>query len=177
MLKKYIFLVLILVSPLFGIFGESIENEMVEAGFQVFSEKVSSIDFTLENLDGKKISLKDFRGKAVMLNFWATWCPPCRREMPSMEKLYSKIDKTKIDIVAVNIQESKSTVSEFIRKNKYTFPVLADEEGKAASIYQIRSIPTTFIIDKKGYVRAQFIGTREWDEKEITDIFNKLASE
>ena len=178
MLKKSTFLILFLISvSVFTLSAETIETEMLNAGFNVFKEKVSSIDFSLENLEGSKVNLKDFRGKVVMLNFWATWCPPCRREMPSMEKLYSRIDRNKIDIAAVNIQEKKETVSDFVSQNNYTFPVLIDEEGKAASIYQIRSIPTTFIVDKAGYIRAQFIGTREWNEKDIISIFNRLAAE
>ena len=175
--RSRIFIVILLFFSLFAVSAQTIEEEMIKSGFSVFKEKVSLIDFTLPDLDGNNISLKDYRGKVVMLNFWATWCPPCRREMPSMEKLYNIIDKDKIDIAAVNIQEKKKTVSDFIAKNNYSFPVLVDEEGKAASIYQIRSIPTTFIIDKKGYLRAMITGSIEWDEKEIVSIFNKLAEE
>ena len=175
--KSRVFIIIIFFVSLLSVSGQTLEDEMRSAGFGIFNENVSSIDFTLQDLDGNKVSLKDYRGKALMLNFWATWCPPCRREMPSMEKLYSIIDKDKIDILAVNIQEKKNTVSDFISKNNYTFPVLVDEEGKAASIYQIRSIPTTFIIDKKGYLRAMLTGSREWDEKDIISIFSKLAEE
>ena len=178
MLKRSsIFIVVLFLLSLSAVYGQTVEEDMIKSGLSVFKDKVSLIDFTLPDLNGNMTSLKDYRGKVVMLNFWATWCPPCRREMPSMENLYKIIDKNKIDIAAVNIQEKKKTVSDFVSKNNYTFPVLVDEEGKAASIYQIRSIPTTFIIDKKGYIRAMITGSIEWDEKEIISIFNKLAEE
>ncbi len=178
MLKKSaFFIIMIFFIAVLSASGETLEKDMEKAGFFVFTEKVSSIDFQLETLKGEKASLSDYRGKVVMLNFWATWCPPCRREMPSMEELYRRIDKEKIDILAVNIQEPEKTVSEYINRSSYTFPVLLDEKAEAASIYQIRSIPTTFIVDKKGYIRAQFTGSREWDEKDILEIFNRLAAE
>ena len=175
--KTALFILFILFASGFRLFGETLDKELQNEGFSVFKDKTSSVNFTLEDLNGKKVSLSDYKGKAVMLNFWATWCPPCRREMPSMEKLYSKINKAGFEILAVNIQEDKKTVSDFVSKNKYTFPVLLDTEAEAASIYQIRTIPTTFLVDKKGYLRAVFNGSREWDEKNILDLFKKLAAE
>lgn len=178
MLKKitvFIFLIFITAGITFA--AESVTDELEKAGFAVFREKVSSIDFTLKNTEGKKVSLKDYRGKTVMLNFWATWCPPCRSEMPSMEKLSKIMDKKSFEILAVNIQEKKHVVVNFLEKNNYTFPVVLDVNAEAATIYQVRSIPTTYIIDKEGYITAAFAGAKEWDETKVVTLLKKLASE
>lgn len=115
-------------------------------------------DFTLTNLKGEKVKLSDFRGKPVFLNFWATWCPPCRAEMPLIQKLHQQ---KKIQVLTVNIQEDQQTIEKFLKKNHYTFPVLLDKQGKVANQYWIQGIPTTFIIDRQGIIQAVWIGALE----------------
>lgn len=132
-----------------------------------------AIDFSLPDLSGKTVKLSDFKGKTVFLNFFATWCPPCRQEMPSMQKLYDKLkglpagrqDK-KFEMVAVSIdQAGVSAVKPFIEKGGYTFKVLLDPRGVAAEKYQIMSIPTTFIIGADGKILKKEIGSRNWAEE------------
>lgn len=118
-----------------------------------------AIDFTLEDLDGNKVSLSDYKGKKnVFVNFWATWCPPCRQEMPEIEKIYQEYKNKDLVILAVDIGEDKNTVSKFINENKYNFKVLLDSDGSVAKAYNTTSIPVSYFIDKNGNIKAKRIG-------------------
>lgn len=113
-------------------------------------------DFELETLSGEKANLSDFRGKPVFLNFWASWCAPCKEEMPDMQKFYDKY-KDKVEIVAVNLtgkETNENDAIRFVEEYPYTFPVLLDRELKAGSLYSVVAIPTTYFIDSKGVVAA-----------------------
>lgn len=115
-------------------------------------------DFTLYRLDdGSEVSLSDLKGKRVFLNFWATWCPPCRVEMPYIQAVYEEKDDDVV-FLAINLGESEGRVKSFMEENGYTFPVLMDPTGQAASLYLIRAIPTSFVIDADGIVRGRHIG-------------------
>jgi thiol-disulfide isomerase/thioredoxin len=109
-------------------------------------------DFTLEDLQGNKVTLSELKGKKVYLNFWATWCPPCKQEMPDIEKLYQETKDSDLVILAIDIGEDKKTVHDFIAKNNYNFTVLLDTEGTAAQLYQITGIPTSYFVDTEGYL-------------------------
>ena len=114
--------------------------------------KTKAIDFKLKTLDGKEFSLSDLKGKKVFLNFWATWCPPCKAEMPEIEKLYQETKDSDLVIVAVEIGEPLSTVKSFIDSNNYSFKVLLDSNQSVASKYNIASIPTSYFIDVQGNI-------------------------
>ncbi len=114
--------------------------------------------FTLQNLSGQKVSLEDFKGKKVFLNFWATWCPPCVAEMPDIQKLYEETKDKDIVFLGVNIGEGRETASTFTRKNGINFPILLDDTTAISLKYNVRSIPTTFIIDEKGNITSSYIG-------------------
>ncbi|MGH4139511.1 TlpA family protein disulfide reductase [Clostridium sp.] len=116
------------------------------------NDKIPALDFKLKDLDGKEVSLSDFKGKKVFLNFWASWCPPCKGEMPDIEKLYIETKDTDLVILAVNLGENNSTAKSFMEKNKYNFTVLLDSDQSIASQYNIGGIPTTFFIDKEGNI-------------------------
>lgn len=109
-------------------------------------------DFTLETLDGEKARLSDFRGKPVFVNFWATWCPPCRAEMPDMQKLYDNED---IEILAINLtntEKSEDGVAAFVEEMGLTFPVLMDPKGEISSTYNVKAYPTSYMIDAEGKI-------------------------
>ncbi len=176
MLKR----LLIMVFPLLFLFAaqvpcDSFRDSLEKLDFQIITENTNYIDFNLLDLSGNQASLSNYQGKVIMLNFWATWCPPCRNEMPSMESLYKKMKDKNFVIVAVNIQENSSTVKSFIQKNRYSFPVIIDEKGEVAAKYQIRVIPTTYIIDTKGKIAGVFTGSRDWDSDDVVKIFRELA--
>jgi peroxiredoxin len=117
-------------------------------------------DFQLQNLDGQTVSLSDFRGKPVLVNFWASWCGPCRVEMPFIQEIFEdeKWSDTGLVILAVDIGESHSTVKEFMESNGLSFTALLDINQDIALEYNIRAIPTTYLIDKDGIIRDMKIG-------------------
>lgn len=115
-------------------------------------------DFQLPNLEEQPISLSDFRGKPVLLNFWATWCGPCVFEMPFIQGIFEESSDTGLVILAVNIGETPSTVRDFIQAGNFSFPVLLDTSQDVALEYNVRGIPTTFLIDKDGIIQAIKVG-------------------
>lgn len=124
--------------------------------------------FALADMKGEKVSLDDFKGRIVILNFWATWCPPCRKEMPEFNKMDAELKKSgEAVLLAINLtdgrRETKSKVSQFMSSNKYGFRVLLDTEGEAADIFSIRGIPTTIVIDRDGVMREQIVGAATRD--------------
>jgi thiol-disulfide isomerase/thioredoxin len=116
------------------------------------AEKVTALNLKLKDLNGKDVSLSDFKGKKVMLNFWASWCRPCISEMPDIQKLYNETKDSDLVILAVNLGEDKATVKSFTDINKYNFTILLDLEESAGRQYNIAAIPTTFFIDKEGNI-------------------------
>lgn len=124
-------------------------------------------NFTLQGEDGKTYRLSDYRGKVVVLNFWATWCPPCRYEMPSMERAYGKLKGEKIALLAINVGETEDQVFEFTGKYPVTFPLLLDTEGAIVPRYPVIALPTTFVIDPRGMVTHRAVGGREWDDEQL----------
>ncbi|HAN10687.1 MAG TPA: TlpA family protein disulfide reductase [Clostridiales bacterium] len=135
-----------------------------------------AIDFTLEDLNGNKVSLSDYKGqKNVFLNFWATWCPPCRLEMPEIEKIYQAYKDKDLAIITVNLGEDKNTVYEFINNNNYSFNVLLDREQSVAELYNITSIPVSYFIDKEGNIQDKRIGAMTEDQMKtyIDNLNNK----
>jgi peroxiredoxin len=117
-------------------------------------------DFTLVNLDGGAVSLSDYRGSPVMLNFWASWCGPCRSEMPFIQGVFEEVKWKAVNlvIIAVNLGESSMVARDFMEENGYTFPVLLDRTGEVGDTYNTRSIPTTFFIDESGIIKYIDIG-------------------
>ncbi len=117
-------------------------------------------DFTLQNLDGQTVSLGDFRGKPVLLNLWATWCGPCRGEMPFIQEVFEDTEWTErgLVILAVNLGESTAAVQEFMDKNGLSFTVLLDTKNEVGTQYNARYIPTTYLIDKDGIIRNIKVG-------------------
>lgn len=126
-------------------------------------------DFELRSVDGKAMKLSSLRGKKVIVNFWATWCPPCRLEMPEMEKFYTKNKNEGIEILAVNLtkaEKSRADVPAFIEAYGITFPVLLDENSDVARLYKVSSIPASFIIDTQGVIREKIVGPMTYDSME-----------
>lgn len=115
-------------------------------------------EFTLDDLEGKKASLSDYKGGALIINFWATWCIPCIKEMPDLEKLYKERKKDGLELLMINVKESKEVVKKYIEKGGFSFRVLLDENGDVLREYQVFGLPSTFFIDKKGIVQYYYMG-------------------
>jgi len=158
-----------------------IADELQKAGLEAPSHEVMSEDFTLEGLDGTKVSLSSFRGKVVLLSFWATWCGPCKQEMPDMQTVYEKLKGRGFAVVAVDLMEDKATVSGFVKRSGYTFPVLLDSTGEVGGegLYGARAIPTNYLIDKSGRIIGRKIGIDgpTWVSPERSALFDSLLSE
>lgn len=132
-------------------------------------------DFTLPDLDGKMVSLSDHRGEVVLLNIWATWCPPCVEEMPSMEKLYRELKDENFEILAVSIDVSGAkAVLPFMEKHKLSFPALTDTGGILQRLYQTTGVPESFIIDENGIIVEKVIGPRDWAAPGAIRFFRDL---
>ncbi len=121
-------------------------------------------DFSLLSLEGKKISLSQLKGKPVILNFWATWCPPCKLEMPAVAKVYAKSGEKGFAVLTVNQQEDKQTIEKFIKENGYTLPIVLDTAGEVADLYRVTGIPTTVFINSQGIVTDIHTGTMPLEE-------------
>jgi peroxiredoxin len=131
--------------------------------------------FRLEDLEGKKIGLKDFKGKVVFLNFWATWCNPCKEEMVSIERLNQKFKGKDFIFLTISVDfEGRKPVKEFINKKNYTFIVLLDPKYEVLDLYRVQRIPTTFVIDKTGKIMGQAIGPRDWNSQEAILLLESL---
>ncbi len=115
-------------------------------------------DFQLPDLDGQSISLSNLRGKPVLINFWATWCPPCRAEMPYLQEIFEEWSGKSLVVLAINVGESHSKVEEFMQSNNLSLPVLLDIKQAVAIKYNIQFFPTTFFIDKDGIIQVKTIG-------------------
>jgi thiol-disulfide isomerase/thioredoxin len=175
MRKTLIFILVALLLPSLLPAAEKIaEEEFEKVGLYALKEGTRSIDFELKDLSGKKISLSSFKGKVVLLNFWATWCPPCRAEMPSMERLYKQFKVKGLVILAVNLREEAKAVRKFVTGQKLSFPVLLDSDGRVGAIYGAQSIPLSYLVGRDGNVLAGTIGGREWDSKEHLAFFARL---
>ena len=117
-------------------------------------------DLSLDRLEGDAMDLESLRGQVVVVNFWATWCPPCRAEMPALERTYQAHQDEGLEILAVNAthQDNLSSIRPFIRERNLTFPILLDRDGSAGAAYQVRALPSTYFIDREGVIQHVIIG-------------------
>ncbi len=145
------------------------------SGTPPLKKGVPAPDFTLPDLDGKMVSLSEYKGKVVLLNIWATWCPPCVEEMPSMEKLHQELKNENFKILAVSIDSTGTQdVAPFMEKHKLSFQTLTDTKGTIKSLYQTTGVPESLIIDKNGRIVEKIIGPRDWASPEAIRFFRNL---
>jgi len=139
--------------------------------------KILAPDFTLDDPSGKQVSLSALRGKVIFLNFWATWCPPCVQEMPTMEKLHQEMGPKGLIVLAINYQEKAKDVKKFLNRHKLTFTALLDFDAKVAESYQAWGLPMTVIVNKRGEIVGKVRGSREWYSSEAKEFFEQLLAE
>jgi thiol-disulfide isomerase/thioredoxin len=154
----------------------AVVQAFAKAGLQTERELMNLPDFEAPLLDGKRVSLQDYRGKVVFLNIWATWCGPCRSEMPSMEIVYQRYKSRGLEILALNLQESKGEIETFMRWNRLTFPVIMDQDGRIGNQYGIRAIPTTYILDRQGRVVLRLVGSINWNNPDVFAALDALLN-
>jgi len=131
-------------------------------------------DFVLKDINGKSFSLSSFKGKIVLLNFWATWCPPCKSEMPVLNKLYKDMRSRGLEIIAVSTDNSINYVKEYLSKSNFDFQVLWDENRVVTKKYKVFTMPTSFLIDRNGIIIDKFYGEEEWNAPEFKRRLEKL---
>ena len=135
-----------------------------------------SPNFQLEDTKGNTVTLSELRGKVVMVNFWATWCPPCIEEMPSMERLYKFMADEDFVMLAINTEQNgRNVVTEFLKKSPYTFPILYDDKGVTQKLYGVYKFPESFIVGKDGTVVEKIIGPLDWSNPKTVAYLKSLA--
>ena len=147
--------------------GRGFKAQEPGRGLTAIPERPAAPDFELMDIDGKTHRLSDYRGEVVIINFWATWCPPCREEMPSMARATALIEDDGIRMLAVNVGENEDTIFQFTANYPVSFPLLMDLDSQVTEAWPIRGLSTTFVVDPEGRIAFRAIGGREWDEDEI----------
>lgn len=174
-MKKYLAIFVLIGLVFWGLYDVGTKSNSAELPTKAGQEQQLTVglekgnlapDFELKSIDGTAMKLSSLRGKKLILNMWATWCPPCRQEMPDMEKFYTDNKNAGIEILAVNLtqaEKSRNDVPEFLKAYSITFPVIMDENGDVARLYKVSSIPATFIIDTQGVIREKLVGPMTYD--------------
>jgi thiol-disulfide isomerase/thioredoxin len=157
--------------------SQNLTDAFRAAGIPLLAKPVEPKAFSLSLLKGGTAELSAYKGKVVLLNFWATWCPPCRNEMPSMETLYKRFKARGLEILAVDCAEGKAAVEQFIQNNNYSYPVLLDTSGEVSGLYGIEAIPTTFILNREGKIIARIVGALRWDDPKIITAIEAVIEE
>lgn len=128
----------------------------------------------LSDLQGKTHRLADYRGRAVLVNFWATWCEPCRAEMPSFERLRAALESQRVTVLAVNLAEPEARIRRFLETMPLGYPVLLDRDGATARAWQARMLPATYVIGPEGRIRYRHLGELDWSSPEVRELILKL---
>lgn len=141
-------------------------------------EGFAAPDFTLQTLTGETVTLSELRGRVVVVNLWASWCPPCREEMPALERAYRSLNPQGVEFLAVNTtyQDSLAEAVSFVDRYELSFPILSDATGEVARVYQLRALPSTFFIDGDGVIRKVVIGG-PMNESTIQTVIESLLAE
>jgi thiol-disulfide isomerase/thioredoxin len=165
---------LILSAACLLVIGCSTKKESVQS-VAVVKEKSPAPDVTVTSLKNVSLKLSDLKGKVVLLNFWATWCPPCREEIPSMMKLNSAMAGKPFQMVAVSVDEGGvPAIESFFKESAYNLPAYTDPDGNAAKTYGVTGVPETFVIDKNGILVKKVIGPLAWDSAETVSFLDSL---
>ena len=165
-----VIVLLIWVSP-----GAAVNYKLVP-NLEEMKDRSPAPQFTLTNPTGKKVALNDFRGKLVLLNFWATWCAPCREEMPAMERVYHRFKDKGFVILGVNVKDDKKSALSFLKELKITFPILLDPDGQVGLLYGAWGLPVTYLIDSKGTALARAWGPADWDSPGARQLIAELLN-
>jgi len=167
--------VLCLMATLVGIGGAAAPDILPVVGRNGVKLGEPAPNFQLWDLQGRLVTLSDLRGKVVLLNFWATWCGPCRVEMPAMEELYRTFSRKDFEILAVSTDaQGVSVTRPFQQEHHLTFPILHDADYRVGLTYGARSLPMTFMVDRQGVVRHQIFGARDWGVSEAQQLVQML---
>ncbi len=146
-------------------------------GLTALPERPEAPDFVLPDVEGDIHRLSDYRGKVVIVNFWATWCPPCRKEMPSMQRAWEQLREQGVAMLAIDVGEDKDAVLAFQVQAPVEFPLLLDEDSSVTTAWPVRGLPTTYVVDTRGRLAYRAVGGREWDEPALLAQVRELLKE
>lgn len=175
MKRRLLALFLLVLSP--GALGAAEDDRLKKLGFMVQEGSVESPGFTTDDAQGNRVDFTSFRGKLVVLNFWATWCPPCRLEMPAMERLYQEFQGKGLEVVAVNFMESAEKVRAFAEEQKLTYPMLLDSQAEIAESYGVMRLPETVLIGREGELIGKTIGYKDWYKDDVRELVAALLGD
>ncbi len=153
---------------------QNVEDLFRKAGISKSNQGATAADFLLRDVNGNTVSLSGHRGNLVFLNFWATWCGPCRQEMPSMERLYQELGGQGLAMLAVNQKESGAQVANFMRSHQLSFAALLDSDGRVSSAYRVWGLPATYLIDGGGRIIGMQSGAKDWASRNMLAAFKSL---
>jgi peroxiredoxin len=145
-----------------------------DTGLTPLPERPPAPAFELPGSDGKLVRLADYRGKPLIVNFWATWCPPCRAEMPSMQRAWERVREEGIELIAVNVGEGPEEIQRFAAQLGIGFPLPMDLDSQVVHAWPVRGLPMTFVVDPQGRLAYKAAGEREWDSAELLDQVRSL---
>lgn len=148
---------------------------LAAAGLTPLPDRPTAPELNLEDLQGKNHRLAEYRGRVVVVNFWATWCPPCRAEMPSLQRAWEQTQDEGIVWLAVDVGEEEEQVFAFSGAHDYRFPILLDRDASVLSRWPVKGMPTTLVVDSQGRIAYRAIGGREWDAPELLGAIRALA--
>lgn len=177
---KYYFLTLALLLPLLSSCQNNEPTSTPHTSTQylpAIQAPFSAPNDSIKGLDGNSIQLSNYRGKPIIINFWATWCPPCRKELPSMNRAWKILKKEGIEMLAINMSESAVSIKKFTENHPIDFKILLDETGHYSKQWKVTGLPTTFVIDNHGKAVYKVVGGREWDNPEILKSIKDLATQ
>jgi peroxiredoxin len=140
------------------------------------AEPIAASDIELPDLAGRPVRLRDYRGRVVLLNFWATWCVPCREEMPALEVLAQELGPRGLAVVGVNFKEPRSKVEAFVQEIGLRFPMLLDSEGRVGQTYPVFALPVTFVVDRRGMLVGTVLGIRDWTGPDARAYLGRLLA-
>ncbi len=134
-------------------------------------------DFTLKSLEGSNLRLEEYRGQVVLINFWESWCGPCRQEMPVLDRLHHRYEDTGFAVLGVNVEGDSESAREIVDKTNVTFPILLDDGQKVSELYSLEAMPSTIVVDRDGVVRYIHRGYKPGDEAKYVEVVKELIKE
>jgi len=134
-------------------------------------------DFQLPQMDGNSLKLSDLRGSVVYVDFWATWCPPCRESFPWMESMHQRYQELGLEVVAISLDQKRDLIENFLKAHKASFTILHDSEGDSAEAFQVKGMPSSYLVDRKGNIRMRHAGFNDGDKADLESQIKQLLAE
>jgi len=150
---------------------------LAAANVSAVSLQEAAPDFTLKSLEGSNLRLNEYRGQVVLINFWASWCGPCRQEMPLLDRLHHRYEDTGFAVLGVNVEGVAEPAQEIVSKTNVTFPILIDDGQKVSEMYNLQAMPSTVVVDRDGVIRYIHHGYKPGDEAKYVEVVKQLIRE